>query len=460
MIKKYLLILLCSTFLVASVKDIERKIVRNKQKIEEVKGDQKSLSTSIKRLASQIDAEEKYYNEILKVVNETNNELMLNKHKLSKAREKLIELKRKSKELKKEKKDIEKSVIDFLIERYAMTIGIEHSNQESLEEVVDKEVYMMILDNSKQEVLELNIDYLKVNRAIRKNEDKTLKLTKYINKQEEIQNKYGKLQAKQQASLDKLQQKHKSYQNNLQKVIDKQLELKSLLGNLNILKKKEIEKEKERIRKAKELARKKALAAKRKREAEAKRKKELAAKKAAQEAAKRRAASKTKKASLEKQMKIVSREELDEDIDIEVRKLGSSTKGIKISKYNGKKTIAPLKSYDITKKFGKYYDKVYKMELFNESISLKTKIKNAKVFSVLKGQVVYAKQNSGLLENVVIVKHRGNLHTIYSHLDKISPTLKVGKWIPKGYVVGRVNDELLFQVTKNSKYIDPLNLFK
>ena len=143
-----------------------------------------------------------------------------------------------------------------------------------------------------------------------------------------------------------------------------------------------------------------------------------------------------------------------------MRKIGSSTKGIKISKYYGVKTIAPLKSYTITKKFGKYYDEVYKMKLFNESVSLKTKKPNAKVFSVFKGQIVYAKQNSGLLENVVIVKHKNNLHTIYSHLDKISPTLKVGKWIRKGYVVGRVNDTLLFQATKNSKYINPVKLFK
>lgn len=156
----------------------------------------------------------------------------------------------------------------------------------------------------------------------------------------------------------------------------------------------------------------------------------------------------------------LDRKKLEEDIDIEVRKIGSSAKGIKISKYSGQKTMAPLKSYDVTKKFGKYYDKVYKMELFNESVSLKTKIPNAKVFSIFKGQVVYAKQNSGLLENVVIVKHQNNLHTIYSHLDKIAPTLKVGKWIPKGYVVGRVSDTLEFQATKNSRYIDPLKLIK
>ncbi len=100
------------------------------------------------------------------------------------------------------------------------------------------------------------------------------------------------------------------------------------------------------------------------------------------------------------------------------------------------------------------------MELFNESVSLKTKVPNAKVVSVFGGQVVYAKQNQGLLANVVIVKHKDSLHTIYSHLDKISPTLKVGKYIPRGYVVGRVSDTLEFQATKNSKYINPMRLIK
>ena len=84
---------------------------------------------------------------------------------------------------------------------------------------------------------------------------------------------------------------------------------------------------------------------------------------------------------------------------------------------------------------------------------------NSKVYNVLNGKIVYAKKNAGTLENVVIIQHQNRLHTIYSHLDKIAPTLKVGKWIKKGFVVGRVSDTLMFQVTKNSKYINPRDLF-
>ncbi|MGB3750891.1 MAG: peptidoglycan DD-metalloendopeptidase family protein, partial [Arcobacteraceae bacterium] len=301
-----------------------------------------------------------------------------------------------------------------------------------------------VFENTKEEILNLNISYLKVNNSIRDNEKKIKQLNAFIEDQNEIKKRYISLEQVQEKTLESLKSKHTQYQKNLKTLIDKQNEITDLLGSLNILKKKEIHAEELRIKKAKELARKKELERKRKEKQAAELKRKLAS-------------TEPKKA---KTMQIQKRDQLDEAIDVEVRKLGSSAKGVKISKYYGGTTIAPLKSYEVTKKFGKYYDEVYKMELFNESVSLKTKIPNAKVFSVFKGQVVYAKQNSGLLENVVIVKHANNLHTIYSHLDQISPTLKAGKWIPKGYVVGRINDTLAFQATKNSKYIDPLKLIK
>jgi murein DD-endopeptidase MepM/ murein hydrolase activator NlpD len=439
MLKNLFLILCISLYTQASIKDIEKKITNNNKKISRINDDKQSVNKSIDILASQIKKEEEKYDEIVKKLELTNNNIILNRLKLKNAKNNLEQLKKDAVKLQKKKEKIEQSVIDFIVEKYAMSMGIEQTERTSLKQVIDKEVYTLILENAKQEVLDLNIDYLKVNREKRSNEDKTKKLLKYVAKQEEIKKEFASMQKEQEKTIESLRGKHKLYQSKLKQIIRKQSKIKDLLGSLNILKKKEIQKEKERI--AKEKAR-------------LKKQKELARKK---ELAKQKLKEKTKKS---KQMKIVSKKELDDDIDIEVRKLGSSAKGIKVSKYYGEKTIAPLKSYDVTKKFGKYYDKVYKMKLFNESVSLKTKIPNAKVFNVLRGQVVYAKQNSGLLENVVIVKHKNNLHTIYSHLDKISPNLKVGKWIKKGYVVGRINDTLMFQATKNSKYIDPLQLIK
>lgn len=193
--------------------------------------------------------------------------------------------------------------------------------------------------------------------------------------------------------------------------------MSSLLSQLNILKSKELKKERAR----RERERKRLLALKKKRE-------------------KQRKGKSNTKSEVQKRYA--------QDIDLDVRMIGSSTRGVKISRYRGKKTISPLKSFKVIKKFGKYYDPVYKIKLFNESVILKTNRPKAKVYSIFNGKIVYAKRNAGMLENVVIVQHSNGLHTIYSHLDEIAPTLKVGKWIKKGYVIGRVSDTLNFQATK------------
>ncbi|MEA2018469.1 MAG: peptidoglycan DD-metalloendopeptidase family protein [Campylobacterota bacterium] len=449
MIKIFAVILFSISFLNASIKDINSKIDTNKKQFKLVSSKKSNINKNLSSIATKINKEEKEYLDIVSILEKTNTEILLNKIKLSSVISKVKKLKNESKDLYKNKVKIEKDVIDFVIEKYALSMGIEQANKETLEDVIGKEVYTLIFDNVKQEILDLNIDYLKVNNSIRSSEKKINNYTIYINKQNAIKNKFKNLEVAQEKTLGKLKKRHKVYQGNLKKLINKQNKITDLLGNLNILKKKEIKAEERRIKKAKAIAKKKEIARKKKELREKKEKERLLKKKLAK-----------KEPTKTKSIKFTKRKKLDKEIDIEVRKIGSSAKGVKVSSYKGKKTIAPLKSYTITKKFGKYYDKVYKMELFNESVSLKTKKLNAKVFSVFKGQIVYAKQNSGLLANVVIVKHKNKLHTIYSHLDKISPTLKVGKWIPKGYVVGRINDTLEFQATKNSKYIDPMKLIK
>lgn len=440
----FLLFIFIISTLSASISEINNKIDENKEQIKSVKQKKSNINKNINKLAETINKEEEAYKKVVSILKSTNTKLLLNKIKLSSAVSKVDQLTTKSKRLKDMKIKMEKDVIDFVVEKYSMSMGVEQVNKKHINDIVNKELYTLVFDNTREEIINLNIQYLKINSSIRANEKKIANLNDYIKEQNDIKTRYIGLEKVQEKTLESLKKKHKIYQNNLKVLISKQNKITDLLGSLNILKKKEIKEEERRIKKAKELAQKK----------EEERQKKL---KAEAEAKKQALLKQTKKT---KEIKIKKRDDFDKEIDIEVKKIGSSAKGVKISKYYGSTTIAPLKSYEITKRFGKYYDAVYKMELFNESVALKTKIPNAKVFSVFKGQVVYAKQNSGLLENVVIVKHKNNLHTIYSHLDQISPTLKAGKWIPKGYVVGRISDTLEFQATKNSKYIDPLKLIK
>ena len=145
--------------------------------------------------------------------------------------------------------------------------------------------------------------------------------------------------------------------------------------------------------------------------------------------------------------------------DTTVRQIGSSYQASKMVKYRGPKTIAPLEGYTIAQKFGTYTDPIYKMKIFNESVILRSNSKNVRVKNVLDGKVIYADKTS-MLESVVIVKNRDNIHTIFAHLSKIAPTIKVGKKVPKGYILGRVKRELTFEVTQNEKHINPMGLIK
>ncbi|ELW4533651.1 peptidoglycan DD-metalloendopeptidase family protein [Campylobacter upsaliensis] len=140
-----------------------------------------------------------------------------------------------------------------------------------------------------------------------------------------------------------------------------------------------------------------------------------------------------------------------------IRQIGSSYQGSSVKRYTGKKTIAPLDSFTIKQKFGNYVDPIYNIKIFNENVVLRSKKADATVKSVLDGRVVFAK-NTTMLQKVVIIEHNDGIHTIYAHLDKIAPNIKVGKRVKKGAVVGRIKDDLTFEVTQKNFHINPLEL--
>lgn len=142
-----------------------------------------------------------------------------------------------------------------------------------------------------------------------------------------------------------------------------------------------------------------------------------------------------------------------------VRQLGSSYQNTPVKKYSGKKTIAPLDSFSVKQKFGNFTDPIYNIKIFNENVILRSKTSDARVKSVFNGKIVFAKETN-LLEKVIIIEHNNGLHTIYAHLDKIAPTIKVGKNVKTGEVIGRVKNDLTFEVTQEKFHINPLELIR
>ena len=445
MIKLFFLIVLSlNTIFAAS--NIDKKIQTNTEKLNSSDDKKENTSLKIKELAEKIESQNSNITTLEKDINQINSDITEHQKLLEDAKYKLSDLNSKSTELIREKTSHEEQIVDTIIEEFSISIALKLASEDTLQELIDNEIYTLLSQYSKEKVSKLNTNYSALSTNTKNNQKDIEKIASYIEDRQKTKNKLTILKEKHSSSLISLEEQHKSYQEELNKVAKEQESLKNLLSELNILKEEESKKAQ-----AREEA-----------DAEEKRKKlqELLAQKKATNQKVTEEESSSAPLDDVVQTADVRNQRYAKNLNLDVKKIGSSTDGIQIIKYKGEKTIAPLKSFKIVKNFGTYYDPVYKIKLFNESIVLKSDEPNAKVVSVLNGKVVYAKKNAGMLANVVIIQHEGGLHTIYSHLDEISPTLVVGKWIKQGYVVGRVDESLMFQATKDSAHIDPKDLFK
>ena len=146
--------------------------------------------------------------------------------------------------------------------------------------------------------------------------------------------------------------------------------------------------------------------------------------------------------------------------NIHVKSYGQKSYGkLKTIRYRGRKTIAPLDRFVVIKKYGIYKDPIYNIEIPNENVELRPLKPNAKVRNIFNGRVILAKWTPHL-KNVVIVQATNGLYLIYANLDKIAPYIKKGRRIKKGYTIGRVNNKLIFEITKNNAHINPLDVIR
>ena len=369
------------------------------------------------------------------------------------------ELKRSEEELSQTAKELKakaKVFISLLSEQFSIVFAMEHSHAPTQKSILSHEVYSAYKKQNAKVLQTLKSDIL----ALKKSKKRKEKLRN--NRQSEIKRIVKKREsyAQQKVAKEKLRKKlsvdEEKYNAKLEKIEDKQNSLRATLAKLNILHTQEVEDARKRA-----LARKKAMRLEKERQRKIRDAKTLARAKArkAKEAL-RKATTKEEKT----QARLAAKEAEVEEKKVykeseKVRQVNSSYKKSKTYAYRGKKTISPLSGAKVIKKFGTYVDPIYKIKIFNESITLKAKIKNAKVKNVLNGKVVFSGKSS-MLGNVVVVLHSSKIHTVYAGLSKIAPTIRVGRKIKKGYVVGKVNEKLIFQATKNSKHINPLRLIK
>jgi len=351
--------------------------------------------------------------------------------------------------------DKRKLFISLLSEQFSIVFAMEQSHEPTRASIMTEEVYAAYKEQNTKMLANLKVD---IGSLKKQKNDKIFLRNKTKNEIQNIVKKREEYTLKKSAKeklYKKLTVDEETYNAKLERIVDKQNSLRTTLAQLNILQTQEVEEARKRA-----AAEKEAMRLEKNRQREIREAKALARKKSrkAQEALRNAKTKEDKdKAHLvvqeaEKESKIVYKE------SEKVRQVNSSYKASATYAYKGGKTISPLSGARLIKKFGTYVDPIYNIKIFNESITLQAS-SNSKVQNILNGKVVFAGKSS-MLGKVVVVSHSDKIHTVYAGLSKIAPTIHVGTKIQKGYVVGKVNQKLIFQATKDSKHINPLELIE
>ena len=403
-----LFILLFSSFVLLGAASIDKKISTTNKELNKYTKSYSSLNKKMAQTAKEILKQKEALKKQNLFLKELQAELANKELSYKENTEQLEQLKLSQKELLQTQNKIEEELVFTIAQSVSLTLILEEDYSMSEESIMEFEVLKGMLEISKKNADALSREFVENAKDISMLEQLASGLEVAITNIESKRAKVIETTKKNEKALAELESAKKSYKKELKSLLKKQDTLKQKLAELNIIKIDEIKRAKEE-RERKEAFAKKSVA-------------------------------------------------LDEDLP-DVRKVGSSYQAVKTMKYRGKKTIAPLDSYTITKKYGTYTDPIYNIKIFNESISLAPKIKNAKVKTVFNGKVIYA-DKTAVLDNVVIVEHENGLHTIYANLSQISPNISAGTKIKRGYTIGRVENELIFEVTQKSYHINPIRLFE
>lgn len=361
-----------------SAKKLETQL---NKKLEELASDIIKGEQSVKNTALQIDELAKQVDELEDSAKDANSEL----DKLTSQNSNLI----------KDQKNMEQRLIKIISEDFAYDLIAPNEYAESEESIIANEVLDKLNLVMQDEFKKIAKNYESTVNLIKNQSDKIETIKFSLREFKQKQAKLKELQNKQTRNLADLKQDKEIYSKKLAKIQDQQDELRKTLEKLQILAKKEKQKEPTKV------------------------------------------------------PNIASKGD--------IKQIGSSYQTSSVKKYNGEKTIAPLDNFSVKQKFGDYIDPIYNIKIFNESVVLRSNELDAKVKSVLPGTVVFAK-DTAILEKVIIIENANGIHTIYAHLNKIAPTIKVGSKVKKGYVIGRVNQDLTFEVTQKNYHIDPLEM--
>ena len=392
---------------VFGLNSIDKDIQKNKAKIQKTIKEQKRINAKIEKLGEDIAEQNNQIGVLVSKIQVLEKEIEDNQARFSEQQNELKKIQQQSKILQDRDIQIQKQITTIITQELAFRIIANKKQLNSSEDMILEELFHNLSKNAQTQITSLTQEKKIIGEEIVKISSEILELQSLIKEQTTKREQLALGIKKRNTMIAKFEKDMESYNQKLTQIARERENLDEILQKLNI-KKFDM-----------------------------------------QEKAKKQALAKQESKKSSKQL----------NAPLEVKQLGSSYRKVSTTTYKGKKTIAPLDNYRIEQRFGEYFDPVYKLKVFNESLVLSPQTPNANVKNVLDGKVVFAK-NTPMLKKVVIIEHANSMHTIYAHLDKIAPTVRPGLKVPKGYVIGKVDDKLNFEVTQKDRHINPMELIK
>jgi len=421
--------LIFSTFALNAKKptDLFKELELNKSSLQKTNKQKNNLSKQLGKIALKI---KKINQEILtydKKLDKLNRYLVSEKEKYHSA---MAEINSINDTIKVLDSDIENKNREFakkITKSLGAVVAQDKSGEKNEKSVILKEFYSKYKAHNQEDILKIskNIEQkkeLKKQLIAKRNE-----ISKSIKDVKEQKKLYEREKKKRKTLLKKLAKEEQNYSKKLKTLFKRQAVIRLTLAKLNIL-----QEESAREAKAKERVLKQRI-------------KELKSLKIANKKERIRALREGREVNY-KVARITS-----------VKQRSSSYSRGNVTNYYGLKTRPPLRAAKIIKPFGTFVDPIFKIRSFNDSVTLVSGIGDKRVFNVLNGTVSYIGKNS-MLGRFVIVKHSNNIHTIYADLNKISPFVRLNKKLKEGSVIGKVRRKLIFEATKNGKFINPKQL--
>lgn len=361
--------------------------------------EEKELNRQLEEIAKSLKKEESELAKTDSGITLLNKKIIDQQKTVVATKNQLSKIDKENKELIKQKDELEQNMTNMIAQEFAYMLVIDQGYVENQDAVVTDELLKVISQDVNKRFEEYSNQFLIANTKIEDGNKKIENIKKSITDLEEQKTELSKLKTTKAKIIDDIEKEKNVYIKKLQTLQAEKTELKKTLESLKI-----IEQE-----------------------------------------------SKVAEVVIDPSTPLTT--------DEKIRQLGSSYQKSKVKKYTGAKTISPLDSYTIVQKFGDFVDPVYNIKIFNEAVVLRSAKNNSDVKNVLDGKVIFAK-NTQMLKNVVIVENSNGIHTIYAHLSRIAPTIEVGTKIKKGYIIGRVERDLTFEVTQQSYHINPMELIK